>query len=200
MSFNKKPNNHGGYRPGAGRPAGSGPHGEPTRIMRIPQSQAAHVKSFINAQRHRDAAAEMQVSHISIVADLLPRQEFPLVGARVAAGFPSPADDYIETRIDLNEYLIVNKDATFIVEARGLSMLSEGIHDRDKLVVDRSIDPMHGQIVIAVVNGSLTVKKLFKQGGIVRLLSGNTDYPAIEFQEEDELIIWGIVTYVLHKL
>ncbi|MDQ3195764.1 MAG: translesion error-prone DNA polymerase V autoproteolytic subunit [Pseudomonadota bacterium] len=133
-------------------------------------------------------------------AEFAPRILLPLVGGRVPAGFPSPADDYIEGRIDLNEHLIRNKEATFIFRVKGWSMLKAGIHDGDELIVDRSVEPCHRHIVVAVVNGQLTVKRLHKRARVVRLLSENDDHPCIEFKDGDELQIWGVVTTVLHKV
>ena len=128
------------------------------------------------------------------------RQTIPLLGFRIAAGFPSPADDYLEGRIDLNEHLIRNKEATFILRVKGWSMVKAGIHDGDELIVDRSIEPIDGKIVVAVVDGQLTVKRLYKKHGIIKLLAENADFGVIEFKEGHELIIWGVVTRVLHKV
>lgn len=124
----------------------------------------------------------------------------PLIGFRVPCGFPSPADDYVEGRIDLNEHLIKNKEATFIIRVQGWSMVKAGIHDGDELVVDRSLEPRHHNVVVAIVNGRLTVKRLYKRGAVVRLTSDNEDHPCIEFKDGDELQIWGVVTTVLHKV
>src|SRR5687768_7077131 len=129
-----------------------------------------------------------------------PILRLPLLGWKILAGFPSPADDYIEGRIDLNEHLIRNKEATFILQVRGWSMEKAGIHDGDKLIVDRSMEPKHRSVVIAVVNGELTVKRLYKWRGVVKLLAENPDFPPIEFNEGDELNVWGVVTRVLHKV
>jgi DNA polymerase V len=118
----------------------------------------------------------------------------------VSAGFPSPADDYIEGRLDLNELMIRHPAATFFVRVAGDSMIGAGIHHDDILVVDRSLDPAHDKVVIAVVNGDLTVKRLFKQNGVVRLLAENPDYPPMELNEETACEIWGVVAFVIHSL
>ncbi|MBC7944297.1 MAG: translesion error-prone DNA polymerase V autoproteolytic subunit [Burkholderiales bacterium] len=136
----------------------------------------------------------------SRAAECPTRFVLPLIGFRVPCGFPSPADDYIEGRIDLNEHLIRNKEATFIIRVQGWSMLKAGIHDGDELIVDRSIEPRHLNVVVAIVNGRLTVKRLFKRDAVVRLTSDNEDHPDIEFKDGDELEIWGVVTTVLHKV
>ena len=128
------------------------------------------------------------------------RQTIPLLGFRIRAGFPSPADDYLEGRIDQNEHQIRNKEATFILRVKGWSMVKAGIHDGDELIVDRSIEPVDGKIVVAVVDGQLTVMRLYKKHGIIKLLAENVDFGEIEFKDGHELIIWGVVTRVLHKV
>jgi DNA polymerase V len=118
----------------------------------------------------------------------------------VPAGFPSPADDHIEGGIDLNEHLILHREATFIIRVSGWSMLNAGIHDGDELIVDRSLDPADGNVVVAIIDGELTVKRLRKTATTVRLLSENPDYPEIIIGAGQELSVWGVVTRVLHKL
>ncbi|MBU2887515.1 translesion error-prone DNA polymerase V autoproteolytic subunit [Gilvimarinus agarilyticus] len=110
---------------------------------------------------------------------------------RVRAGFPSPADDYIEQPLDLNEHLIRHPAATYYARAQGDSMLQLGIYDGDLLVVDRSLEPSHGDVVIAALNGELTCKVLDKRYG--RLLSGNDDFPPIACTGDNELVIEGVV-------
>jgi len=117
----------------------------------------------------------------------------------VSAGFPSPATDYMENKLDLNEYLIKRPAATFIVKAKGPSMTDAGILSGDLLIVDRSITPKNNNIVIASVFGDLTVKKLQKKENSLFLLSANSDYPSIEVKEEMECFIWGVVTYIIHE-
>jgi DNA polymerase V len=124
----------------------------------------------------------------------------PLFTAKVAAGFPSPADDYVEKTLDLNELLVQKPAATFFVRAQGESMLGAGIHPNDILVVDRSIDPVPGKIVICALNGELVVKRLKHQAGQWRLASENPYYPDIPLLEELEMVIWGIVTHVIHTV
>ena len=117
----------------------------------------------------------------------------------VSAGFPSPATDYMENKLDLNEYLIKHPAATFIVKAKGTSMSDAGILSGDLLIVDRSIDPKSNDIVIASIFGDLTVKKLQKKENSLFLLSANSDYPSIQVKEEMECFIWGVVTYIIHE-
>lgn len=124
----------------------------------------------------------------------------PLYLSRVCAGFPSPADDYIDQEIDLNRHLIRNPNATYIVHAEGDSMTGAGIYSGDALIVDRSLEPRPGSIVIACIEGELTVKKLIFQDGKPYLSAANPNYPAIEIREGDEMVIWGVVTKNIHNL
>ena len=124
----------------------------------------------------------------------------PLFSHHVRAGFPSPADDYVCDALDLNEHLVSHREATFFLRAKGYSMTGAGIQDGDLLVVDRSLHPAHRSIVIAVVDGEFTVKRLYKRGGRIRLLAENPDYAPIELQEGQELQVWGVVTSVIHSL
>ena len=123
----------------------------------------------------------------------------PMFLDSVSAGFPSPATDYMENKLDLNEYLIKHPAATFIVKAKGPSMTDAGILSGDLLIVDRSITPKSNDIVIASIFGDLTVKKLQKKEKSLFLLSANSDYPSIEVKEEMECFIWGVVTYIIHE-
>jgi DNA polymerase V len=129
----------------------------------------------------------------------------PLVGGRVEAGFPSPADDFIERSLDLNKQLVANPIATFFVRASGNSMDGVGIHDGDLLVVDRSVSPIHGSIVVAVVDGGFTVKRLTKRGDHMSLTPEPNKldqgrYAPIEVGENTDATIWGVVTWSLHRL
>lgn len=118
----------------------------------------------------------------------------------VAAGFPSPAADHTRKQIDLNEHLIRNKEATFIFRVKGESMTGIGIYEGDELIVDRSIEPKHGNIVLAVLNNEFTVKRLHRRGGVVKLIAENPIFPPIVVKDGEELTIWGVVTRNLHKL
>jgi DNA polymerase V len=124
----------------------------------------------------------------------------PLYSSKVAAGFPSPADDYVEKSLDLNELLIQKPAATFFVRAQGQSMLGAGIHPNDILVVDRSIEPVPGKIVICALNGELTVKRLERHNEQWQLKAENHAYPDILIHEDLDMIIWGVVTCVIHPL
>jgi DNA polymerase V len=124
----------------------------------------------------------------------------PLFLSGVSAGFPSPADDYLDRELDLNEHLVKNPAATFFVRVAGNSMTGAGISDNDILVVDRSLKPSNNKIVIAVVNGELTVKRLIKKQDSYSLVAAHPDYPPMEIDGETPLEIWGVVTYAIHTL
>lgn len=128
------------------------------------------------------------------------RESLPLYLSPVAAGFPSPAEDYIDRKLDLHEYLVRNPAATFFVRAAGDSMIHAGIQDGDLLVVDRSVTPGNGSVIIAAVEGELTVKYLAKKNGRVQLVAANEGYPDLDITEQEDAVIWGVVTYAIHKL
>ena len=123
----------------------------------------------------------------------------PLVGTAVKAGFPSPADDYIEDRLDLNQHLIAHPNATFFVRVAGESMLNAGIQDGDTLIVDRSLEAKNNNIVIATLNGDFTVKRLVYRASEPWLIPCNPSYPDIQLTEDMDTVIWGVVTSVIHK-
>ena len=171
----------GGRREGAGRPAGRGKYGsESTKTLRIPVSRIADIQALL----HQDADS----------------YSVPLYSSKVQAGFPSPGDDYIERYLDLNQQLIKHPAATFVVTATGDSMTGAGIHSGDMLIVDKSLEAQHGKIVIAALNGELTVKRLSRVRGRVQLLPENSKYKPIDITDEQDLVIWGIVTHVIHPV
>lgn len=161
-----------------GRPKGINLYGEATKPVRIPLSRVAEVKQLLISPKNH---------------------EIPLYANKVPAGFPSPADDYLEAKIDLNHFLIKHPASTFLVRASGDSMKNAGIHTNDVLIVDRSIEPAHGKIVIAAVDGELTVKRLHCKNNKVMLIAENENYKPIDITNEQDLVIWGVVTYVLHE-
>ena len=118
----------------------------------------------------------------------------------VSAGFPSPADDFKEVRISLDKELINNKESTFYARASGNSMEGAGIFDGDLLIIDRSIEPENNKIAICFLDGEFTVKRIIKKGDNLYLKPENKNFDKILIKEENELIIWGIVTYVIKKL
>ena len=118
----------------------------------------------------------------------------------VTAGFPSPADDYLESKLDLNDYLIKHPSATFFVRVVGDSMVNAGIHNNDIIIVDRSIKPKHGKIVVAALDGQMTVKRLYQRDKKVILLPENKLFKPIEISDSMEIVIWGVATNVIHAL
>ncbi len=143
----------------------------------------------------------MQVAEIYEITAGIQHLKLSLFTCAVSAGFPSPAEDWVDSKLDLNEYLIKRPSSTFLVRVSGSSMIKAGIHDRDILIVDRSIAPTEGKIVIAVVHGECTVKRIKFKGESLLLMPENDAYPPIEIQEfSDTLYIWGVVTNVIHPL
>lgn len=118
----------------------------------------------------------------------------------ISAGFPSPADDFKETRISLDEELITNKEATFFAKVNGQSMIGAGLDDNDLLVIDRSLEPENNKIAICFLDGEFTVKRLKVKNGEVWLQPENPNYPIIKITEENDFLIWGIVTSVIKKV
>lgn len=178
----------GGKRAGAGRKKL-----QPTVTVRIPAAKKEEVMAWVKAPR-------TDKFDIYAFAAEPAKTTFPMMGYSVRAGFPSPADDHVEKRIDLNEELIVHREATFFLRVRGKSMLEAGIDDGDELIVDRAIHAEHGRIVVAAVDGELTVKRLYRRDGVVKLMAQSEGYPDIELQSEQELVIWGVVTRVIKKV
>lgn len=126
--------------------------------------------------------------------------EIPLVSSTVHAGFPSPADDFLEGKLDLNQYLIRHPSASYYIRVKGESMINAGIHDGDLLLVDRSLEPRDHKVVIAIVDGQLTVKRLKKTKDKFFLIAENPEFPGIEVNEENNVSIWGVVTHVIHAV
>jgi len=122
-----------------------------------------------------------------------PRLPLPIDTVKVSAGFPSPAADYEESRLDINEYLVRNPVSTFFFPVQGDSMVGAEIHDGDILVVDKSVRACHGHIVIAFIDGQRLVKRLYNRAGRVALLAENPCYPPLEIKEGMELLVWGVV-------
>jgi DNA polymerase V len=123
-----------------------------------------------------------------------------LAGEGVSAGFPSPADDFKETRISLDKVAVKNEAATFYARVAGQSMIGAGLDDGDLLVIDRSLEPQDGKIAVCLIDGDFTVKRLKVEKDCVWLMAENKRYKPIQVTEENELMIWGIVTYVLKAL
>ena len=186
---------HGGARKGAGRKKNSGSFKEETKVIRVPVSL---VDSLIPTIEVYKSQAKSKVE-VFLTKDNPTELSIPIFTSRVQAGFPSPADDHLEDALDLNTHLIHHKEATFFVKAQGDSMLGAGIQQGDILIVDKSLSAKSGKIVIAVVDGEFTVKRLHKYKGNITLKAENPDFEDIKIGGTDELIIWGVVTSVIHQ-
>ncbi|MDC6367667.1 MULTISPECIES: LexA family protein [Flavobacteriaceae] len=127
-------------------------------------------------------------------------QEIPLSNNRVSAGFPSPADDFKQKRISLDRTLIQNKEATFYARVSGQSMIGAGLDDGDLLVIDRSLEAEHGKIAVCFLDGEFTVKRLHLEKGKITLMPENEKYKPIQVPKDSDLLIWGIVTYVIKSV
>ncbi|MCF7566878.1 translesion error-prone DNA polymerase V autoproteolytic subunit [Sabulilitoribacter arenilitoris] len=123
-----------------------------------------------------------------------------LFNAGISAGFPSPADDFKEQRLSLDEELVKNKEATFYARVSGQSMIDAGLDDNDLLVIDRSLEPANNKIAVCFLDGEFTVKRLRVSNNEVWLQPENPDYPIINITEENNFLIWGIVTNVIKKV
>jgi DNA polymerase V len=124
----------------------------------------------------------------------------PMAGTGISAGFPSPAEEYMEAGIDLNLELIRNPDATFFGRVKGYSMKDAGISDGDVLVIDKSLEPRNGSIAVCFLDGEFTVKRILKENDAVFLLPANNEFKPIHITEENDFLVWGIVTYVIKKM
>jgi DNA polymerase V len=138
--------------------------------------------------------------HVVAVPDVSTPYTCLLFLVPVSAGYPSPADDYLDGSLDLNQHLIKHPTATFFVRVAGESMREAGIHSGDVLIVDRALTPSDGSVVIAVVNGELTVKRLAKRHGQLVLMPENQHYPPLPITETTAFEVWGVVTYVIHRV
>lgn len=181
-------NTHGGFRAGAGRKKS-----EETKVIRVPESKILDIKEYLKSLKKENEIDDIRQF------DPITKMEIPLVIERVQAGFPSPAQDYIDKKLDLNEFLINNANATFIVRANSLSMLNAGIDINDALIVDRSIEAQHRDIVIACVDNEFTVKRLIIDAKGCWLKAENEGYPDIHPLEGQQFEIWGVVTNVIKK-
>jgi DNA polymerase V len=188
------PSDHGGFRPNAGRKA---LYDEPSRQVRVPESQVETVVSFIAAYRSDTARA---TDPRPLASSPLPMQITAYL-SRVPAGFPSPAQDY-EEELDFNTHLIIqgHAEATFVLRVVGHSMIGCGIFDGDEIIVDRALKAKEGSVVVAVVNDEMTIKRLIFRKGLPVLMAENPHFSDRTFAEGEELSIWGVVTRVLHRV
>ena len=190
----------GGFRPGSGRPRGTGKYGEPTKAIRVPVKRVAEVRHLLARQAAAREPAPGGAAGIFRPAPNPPAFALTLYATRVAAGFPSPAEDYVEGALDLNRHLVRHPAATFFVRVAGDSMINAGIHTGDILIVDRSLEARDGKVVIAVVDGELTVKRLRIEADAVWLAPENDGFEPIRITEAMRFEIWGVVTNVIHPL
>ena len=185
-------------QPGAGRKIGTGKFGEPTSVVRIPTSQAPVIKDFLAAYQRKRLASDLDaITEFERPALNATSIKLPLYSSKVSAGFPSPAEEHVEKRLDPSEFLIDQKDATFFVTIQGFSMIDVGLLPGDKAVVDRSKLASIGDIVLAVLDGEFTIKTLSRsKDGAPKLLPANSTgaYKPIDITESMNFEIWGVVT------
>ncbi|RDS85890.1 LexA family protein [Dyella psychrodurans] len=185
----------GGSRAGSGRKRGSGVFGEPTQPVRVPLSQVDTVVAYLDSQR--------SPTHAVDPVPLRATTALPLVAftSRVPAGFPSPAQDYLEDAIDLNAEMVVrgHEASTYVLRVVGFSMVGAGIFDGDRVVVDRALTAQHGDVVVAILNGDLTIKTLGTIDGALALIPENPHFQPIVPKEGDVMEIWGVVTHALRS-
>lgn len=189
--------NRGGKRENAGRPRGQGKYGESTVAIRVPKSKVIDIKEYLDScQRDND---NLRIGNIEDIAIPVIGDEpvvIPLFSSKVAAGFPSPADDYVEKRLDVSEFLIDHRDATFFVTIQGESMIDVGLVPGDKVVVDRSRTAAIGDIVLAVVDREFTIKILdYGANKMPRLMPANSTgaYRPIYIRPDTQFEIFGVV-------
>jgi DNA polymerase V len=192
--MNSKKNQRGGVRKGAGRKKDSGLYAEATKVVRIPISRISEVKNFL---------LNTKKTNFSIFDFIQPSIQKPipitLFSHKVPAGFPSPADDHAESRLDLNEYLINQAESTFFVRIKGDSMVDAGILDNDIVIVDRSKSAAINDIVLASIDGEFTVKVLTKNNKGPYLMPANKEFKPIYIEEGSQFEIWGVVTGSVRK-
>lgn len=136
---------------------------------------------------------------VKILGKMRPGPKFPFYASGLPAGFPSPADDYLEKQLDLHELLVEHPEATFFVRVEGDSMQGAGMYSGDILIVDRSLPAKYGKIVVALLDGEFTVKRLVQKNNQIYLVAENPHYPPLKITEESDFQVWGIVTYVIHR-
>lgn len=181
-------NEHGGKREGSGRKL---KYNEPTKALRVPESRILEIKEFLSRTPKK--------SELKDFREVDPRThvQIPVATERVQAGFPSPVQDYVDKKLDLNEHLIKNVNATYIAKIDSLSMIGIGLDVNDEIVIDRSLTAKHRDIVVAKIDNELTVKRLMIENDVIWLKAENPDFPDIHFKEGQEFSIWGVVTKVI---
>ena len=195
----KKTRKAGGRREGAGRPAGTGKFGEPTRTLRIPEGAVPSVVSYLNDYRFARAAADIPSEPVALDP---PEIELGEVMIRMPAGAPIATEDDVEFGLDLNRMMVRRPDKTRIYTVSGDSMDQAGIFEGDKLIVDWSLEARHGDIVIAIILGEgHTVKRFSTRGKRLQLIPESTNpiHKVRELTENDEWMIWAVVTGALKQ-
>ena len=187
---------HGGTRQGAGRKAA---YGEPTKTVRVPQSLVPVVVAYLNAMKLTPGGVADGAS-LRPITTLRAATSVPAIGRRVRAGKPTSGDDYQEESVDLGKHLVRDPSSTFLMKVDGWSMRDAGIADGDELVVDRGVAAEDGRIVIAEIDGELTVKRLRRIATGWLLQASNPDFADIPIGDKNDLHIWGVVTRVLHAV
>ncbi|WP_044407820.1 LexA family protein [Thiomicrospira microaerophila] len=226
----KSTTGHGGKRQGAGRKAGTGKFGEPTKVIRVPESKVDVIKDWLSVAANQQDAKHLDAKHqdakhqdanhqVNEEGDKVHYLDLPsfknaevfrpdfstevqigLYSHKVVAGFPLPADDNLEQTIDLNTHFIKKPETTFLIKVQGDSMKKAGIYPGDLLAVDRSATPGDGKIVIAAMDGELTVKRLSVKSTGTWLMPENDRYDPIPVREGSDLVIWGVVVSVLRSV
>lgn len=187
---------HGGTRQGAGRKAA---YGEPTKTVRVPQSLVPVVVGYLDAMKASPVAAANSAGLLPILT-LRVATAVPTLGRRVRAGKPTSGDHYQEQAVDLGKHLVRDPSSTFVMKVAGWSMRDAGIADGDELVIDTGLAVDDGRIVIADIDGELTVKRLKRTDTGWLLQASNPDFADIPIGDKNELHIWGVVTRVLHAV
>jgi DNA polymerase V len=193
---NQTKTKRGGKRPHAGRKAGSGKFSEATEVIRVPTSQKSVIVDFLQVYQRKKSSVELDAVALFELPSLDAQPVLrPLYSSKVRAGLPSPADDHVEKRLDVAEYLIDKIDETFFVTIVGESMRDAGLLSGDKAVVDRSKQASVGDIVLVGVDGEFTIKTLGKdKHNFPRLIPANPDFSIIEIKEGTQFEILGVVT------
>lgn len=197
MSPKQSKTRHGGRRKGAGRKP---VYGEPTKLIRVPESQVPVVSRYLDALKQAvPPRPTVQDAALRPIASKRTAMRVPALGREVRAGEPTTGDDYLEDVVDLGRHLVRDPASTFLMKVDGWSMRDAGISDGDELVVDRDVSPDDGRIVVAEVDGELTVKRLKKSSVGWSLQAANPDFDDVPVHDKNELHIWGVVTRVLHR-
>ena len=142
----------------------------------------------------------MKTNLTFFIPDFENTQELPFISSGIKAGFPSPAADFDGSKISLDNVLVKNREATFYAKASGNSMIGAGIDDGDILVIDKSLEPQNNKVAVCFIDGEFTIKRIKIEKDCVYLMPENKNYQPIKVTEENELIIWGIVTYVIKSI